>query len=94
MVGVEEVWICDGWVDCFGLDLLWYDIGYGYCFEDVVKVWVFVDLLLGYYYVVYKLILDYIVGMIVDELFCVVDISWNLLVIVSVWLVSIVDDCV
>jgi hypothetical protein len=93
IAGVEQVWIRDGWVDRFGLDLPPNDNGYGHSAEDVAKVRAPADLLAGYYHAVHKLTLEYIASVTVDELSRIVDRRWDPPVTASVRLVSIIDDC-
>ncbi|UXA07744.1 mycothiol transferase [Mycobacterium sp. SMC-2] len=93
VAGVEQVWLRDGWVDRFGLDLPRNDTGYGHSPEQVAKVKAPADLLSGYYHAVHKLTLSYVAGVTADELERVVDTNWDPPVTASVRLVSIIDDC-
>ncbi|MGA7050026.1 MAG: mycothiol transferase [Mycobacterium sp.] len=93
VAGVEQVWIRDGWVDRFGLDLPRNDTGYGHNASQVAKVRAPADLLSNYYHGVHKLTLDYIAGMTADELCRIVDTNWDPPVTASARLVSIIDDC-
>lgn len=93
IAGVEQVWLRDGWVARFGLDLPRNDIGYGHNPEDVAKVQAPADLLAGYYRAVHKVTLEYIATVTADELERVVDTNWDPPVTASARLVSIVDDC-
>ena len=90
---VEQVWLRDGWVDRFGLDLPRGDTGYGHGADDVAKVQAPIELLGGYYHAVHQLTLDYITGLTAGELDRVVDTNWDPPVTASVRLVSIIDDC-
>jgi Protein of unknown function (DUF664) len=92
LAGTEQVWLRDGWVDRFGLDLPRDDTGYGHGPDDVDKVRASADLLAGYYHAVHKVTLEYIASVTVDELSRIVDTRWNPPVTASVRLVSIVDD--
>ncbi|OBH75172.1 hypothetical protein A5681_11310 [Mycobacterium scrofulaceum] len=93
VAGVEQVWLRDGWVDRFALDLPRNDTGYGHGPEQVAKVKAPVDLLSGYYHAVHKLTLEYIAGVTAAELERVVDTNWDPPVTASARLVSIIDDC-
>ncbi|GAA4533702.1 mycothiol transferase [Mycobacterium paraffinicum] len=93
VAGVEQVWLRDGWVDRFGLDLPRNDSGYGHKPEQVAKVKAPADLLAGYYHAVHKLTLEYVAGVSAAELERVVDTNWDPPVTASARLVSIIDDC-
>ena len=93
VAGVEQVWLRDGWVDRFGLDLPRNDTGYGHSPEQVAKVKAPAELLSGYYHAVHKLTLEYIAGVTAEELERVVDTNWDPPVTASARLVSIIDDC-
>ena len=93
IAGVEEVWTRDGWVDRFALDLPRRDIGYGHSAADVAKVHAPADLLSSYYHAVHEFTLEYTAGVTADELYRVVDTSWDPPVTASARLVSIIDDC-
>lgn len=90
---VEQVWIRDGWVDRFGLDLPRNDTGYGHGPAEVAKVAAPGKLLVGYYRGVHRLTLDYVAGITVGELSRIVDTHWDPPVTVGARLVSILDDC-
>lgn len=93
ILGVEEVWTSDGWVDRFALDLPRHDTGYGHSPQDVAKVRASAELLAGYYRAVHKLTLEYVASVKPEDLARVIDTNWNPPVTASVRLVSIVDDC-
>lgn len=93
VAGVEQVWLRDGWVDRFGLDLPQGDMGYGHSADDVAKVKAPADLLSGYYHAVHELTLEYLGGITAEELARVVDTNWDPPVTASARLVSIIDDC-
>ena len=93
VAGVEQVWLRDGWVDRFGLDLPRNDTGYGHGPEQVAKVRAPAQLLSAYYHAVHKLTLSYIAGVTAAELKRVVDTNWDPPVTASARLVSIIDDC-
>ena len=93
VAGVEQVWIRDGWVDRFGLDLPRNDTGYGHSAQDVAKVRASAELLSGYYHAVHDLTLEYVASVTADELSRIVDTNWDPPVTASARLVSIIDDC-
>jgi hypothetical protein len=93
IAGVEQVWIRDGWVQRFGLELPRNDTGYGHSADDVAKVRAPAELLAGYYHAVHQLTLDYVAGITGAELARVVDRGWDPPVTASARLVSIIDDC-
>lgn len=93
IAGTEQVWLRDGWVDRFALDLPRDSHGYGHTAEEVGRVRPPADLLAGYYHAVHKMTLSYLAGVTVAELARVVDENWSPPVTASVRLVSIVDDC-
>ncbi|SEH49913.1 Protein of unknown function [Mycolicibacterium rutilum] len=92
LAGTEQVWLRDGWVDRFGLDLPREAMGYGDGPEEVDKVRASADLLAGYYHAVHKMTLEYIASVTPEELSRVVDTNWDPPVTASARLVSIVDD--
>lgn len=92
IAGTEQVWLRDGWVDRFGLDLPRDAMGYGDGPDEVGKVRASADLLAGYYHAVHKASLEYIATVTPEELSRVVDTRWDPPVTASVRLVSIVDD--
>lgn len=93
IAGVEQVWLRDGWVDRFALDLPPEDIGYGHSPEQVGKVHATAALLAGYYHGVHRVTLEYIATVGDEELSRIVDTRWDPPVTASVRLVSIIDDC-
>jgi hypothetical protein len=93
IAGIEQLWLSQGWVDRFALDLPRDAHGYGHTPEDVAKVRAPADLLAGYYHAVHKMTLEYIATVTAEELARIVDENWNPPVTASVRLVSIIDDC-
>jgi Protein of unknown function (DUF664) len=93
IASVEEVWLSDGWVDRYGLDLPRGDTGYGHSPAEVAKVHASAELLAGYYRAVHAMTLDYVVSLAAEELARVVDTRWDPPVTASVRLVSVIDDC-
>lgn len=92
LAGTEQVWLRDGWVDRFSLDLPREDMGYGHSPDEVGRVRVSADLLAGYAHAVHKATLEYIASVTPDELSRIVDENWDPPVTASVRLVSIIDD--
>jgi Protein of unknown function (DUF664) len=93
IAGIEQVWLDEGWVDRFGLDLPHNDTGYGHGHDEVAKVRAPVDLLAGYYHAVHKVTLEFVAGVTAEDLARVVDKNWDPPVTASARLVSIIDDC-
>lgn len=93
IAGVEQAWFRDGWVDRFGLDLPRNDTGYGHGPDEVAKVRVPIDHLVGYYHAVHLLTIEYVEALTADELARIVDTNWDPPVTASVRLVSVIDDC-
>ncbi|GAB3027505.1 mycothiol transferase [Mycobacterium bourgelatii] len=93
IAGVEQAWFRDGWVDRFGLDLPRNDTGYGHGPDEVAKVRLPIDHLVGYYHAVHLLTIEYVEGVTADELARIVDTNWDPPVTASARLVSIIDDC-
>lgn len=93
IAGIEQVWLSDGWVDRFALDLAREDTGYGHSPEDVAKVQASADLLAGYYHAVHKVTLEFVAGVTAEDLARIVDRNWDPPVTASARLVSIIDDC-
>jgi hypothetical protein len=93
IAGVEQVWIRDGWVDRFGLDLPRNDSGYGHGPSEVAKVRAPVESLAGYYHAVHERTLEFVAGVTGEDLARIVDPDWDPPVTASARLVSIIDDC-
>ncbi|MFZ0903503.1 MAG: mycothiol transferase [Mycobacterium sp.] len=93
IAGIEQVWLSDGWVDRFALDLPRDDTGYGHSPEDVAKVQASADLLAGYYHAVHKVTLEFVAGVTAEDLARIVDRNWDPPVTASARVVSIIDDC-
>jgi hypothetical protein len=93
VAGVEQLWLRDGWVDRFALDLPRDSHGYGHTPEDVGKVRAPAELLAAYYRAVHKVTLEYIASVTPAELARIVDRRWTPPVTASARLVSIIDDC-
>ncbi|OBB40961.1 MULTISPECIES: mycothiol transferase [unclassified Mycobacterium] len=92
IAGTDQVWLRDGWVDRFGLDLPREDMGYGHGPEEVGRVRAPADLLAGYAHAVHKATLEYIASVTPDELSRVIDENWDPPVTAAMRLVSIFDD--
>jgi LysM repeat protein len=93
IAGIEQVWIQDGWVDRFGLDLPRNDTGYGHGPDEVVKVQAPVELLVGYYQAVHTMTLEFVARVTAEDLARIVDRNWDPPVTASARIVSIIDDC-
>jgi Protein of unknown function (DUF664) len=93
IAGIEQVWLSDGWVDRFALDLPRNDTGFGHSPEDVAKVQASADLLAGYYHALHKVTLEFVAGVTAEDLARIVDRNWDPPVTASARLVSIIDDC-
>ncbi|MGE2733635.1 mycothiol transferase [Mycolicibacterium vaccae] len=92
LAGTEQVWLREGWVDRFALDLPREAHGYGQTPEEVAKVRAPAELLSGYYHAVHRESLEYVASVTAEELARIVDRHWNPPVTASARLVSIVDD--
>ena len=90
--GTEEVWIAQGWVDRFGLDLGPEEHGYGHTSEQVGKVRASAELLADYLRATHEATVGYLRGVTEADLDEVIDTSWDPPVTRGVRLVSIVDD--
>jgi uncharacterized damage-inducible protein DinB len=92
LAGTEEVWVRDGWVERFGLDLDPGDHGYGHTSEEVGKVRASAELLAGYLRATHEASVAYLRTVSEADLDEIVDRSWDPPVTRGVRLVSIVDD--
>lgn len=93
LAGAEQVWLRDGWVERFALDLPRTSMGYGHTSEQVDRVVVTdTGLLLGYLDAVVAATVDYVGGLDGASLDEVIDTRWTPPVTRGVRLVSIVDD--
>lgn len=89
----DEVWTAAGWNDRFGLPFPDAAIGYGQSSDDVAKVRVPADLLLGYHDAVHAQTVAYLRDDLPgDDLERVVDERWDPPVTLAVRLVSVVND--
>jgi hypothetical protein len=93
IAGTEQVWMRDGWVDRFDLDLPKDSHGYGHTPEQAAKVRAPVELLAGYYHAVHQMTLEFVASVTPDELERIVDRRWTPAVTASARIVSIIDDC-
>ena len=93
VAGVDQVWFRDGWADRFDLDLPADSHGYGHTPEQVAKVKVSADLLVGYYQAVHRATLEYVASVTAEDLARIVDKRWTPPVTASARIVSIIDDC-
>lgn len=92
-LGGDEVWLRDGWVDRFALDLPRKAMGYGHRPDEIAKVVVSdVALLAGYLDAATDATVGYLAGLDLASLDDIVDTRWTPHVTRGVRLVSIVDD--
>lgn len=92
-MGRPQVWLAEGWVERFGLDLDPHDLGYGHTTGQVARVrvddpW----LLVGYHEAVAERTLRDLATLSPADLDRVVDESWDPPVTLGVRLTSVVDD--
>lgn len=92
LAGTPQVWLGQGWVDRFGLDLDRDSTGYGHTPEQVAAVRAPADLLLGYYDATAEVTAAYLRRLTEEDLDVVVDTSWNPPVTLGVRLVSLLSD--
>lgn len=92
LAGTDEVWLRQGWVERFGLDLDPTEHGYGHTREQVGKVRASAELLAGYLRATHEATVAYLRGLGESDLDEIVDRNWDPPVTRGVRLVSIVDD--
>lgn len=93
LAGADQVWLADGWVEKFGLDLPADSTGYGHTADDVAKVRVDDPALLtGYLDAAVAATGRYLASLGDGDWDEVIDASWDPPVTRAVRLVSIVDD--
>ncbi|MEZ0448308.1 mycothiol transferase [Cellulomonas sp. ICMP 17802] len=92
VAGVAQVWTAQGWADRFGLPFDVSVTGYGQSADEVGRVRVTGDLLLGYYRAVAAQTEAYLRDLTPDDLDAVVDERWDPPVTLGVRLVSVVGD--
>jgi uncharacterized damage-inducible protein DinB len=90
--GKEQVWTAKGWAERFALPFDTSDTGYGHGPEDVEKVSVDADLLLGYFEDVHAKTQEFVRSVSDTELDRVIDRNWTEPVTVSIRLVSVIAD--
>jgi hypothetical protein len=90
---LDQVWTRAGWYDRFGLDLPERDTGYGHDAEQVARVQVSADLLVGYDAAVGAQTAGFVAGLHATDLDRIVDERWAPPVTLGVRLVSVVSDC-
>lgn len=90
--GHEQVWTAEGWADRFGLPFPPSAHGYGHTSDEVGRVVVAADLLVGYHEAVHDRSVGYLSGLRPADLDRVVDDRWDPPVTLGVRLVSVVDD--
>ena len=92
LVGEEQLWNADGWVDRFDLPFGQGATGYGQSAEDVEGVRADAELLGLYYDAVHARTIDYLGTLGDADLVRIVDSSWDPPVTLAVRLVSILSD--
>jgi hypothetical protein len=93
IIGTEQLWLRDGWVDRFALDLPRDAHGYGHTPDEVAKVRASAELLAGYQRAVSAMALAYVASVTAEDLAVIVDKRWTPPVTASARIVSIIDDC-
>jgi hypothetical protein len=92
LVGEEQVWTAQGWVDRFGLPFDPEATGYRQSAGDVAAVRVESELLAGYYDAVHARTIEYLRTLTEADFARIVDTSWDPPVTLAVRLVSILSD--
>jgi len=92
LMGEEQVWTADGWVDRFDLPFDPEATGYGQSTSDVASVRADAELLAGYYDAVHARTIDYLHTLPEADFARIVDTSWNPPVTLAMRLVSILSD--
>ncbi len=92
LMGEEQVWTADGWVDRFDLPFDPEATGYGQSTSDVASVRADAELLAGYYDAVHARTIDYLHTLTEADFARIVDTSWNPPVTLAMRLVSILSD--
>jgi uncharacterized damage-inducible protein DinB len=87
-----QVWIGQGWMERFGLPFTATDTGYGHSSDEVGKVAVTADLLLGYHEAVCEASIAALRNVTEEDLERVVDDRWDPPVTLAVRLVSVISD--
>ena len=88
----DQLWTSAGWADRFGLPFEVSATGYGHTSDDVARVQVEPELLLGYHDAVCAQTLSYLRALPEAELGRIVDESWDPPVSLQVRLVSVIAD--
>ena len=92
VAGTEQVWTSGGWYDRFGLPFPPEEHGYGHKADEVAKVRVDRDLLVGYHDATIARAIEYVGGLTPGDLDRVVDERWDPPVTLGVRLISVVND--
>jgi hypothetical protein len=92
LAGREQAWTTGGWHERFGLPFDVRATGYGQRAEDVARVRVAADLLVGYQEAVHDDCVRYLATVDATELDRVVDTRWDPPVTAGVRLVSVIGD--
>ncbi|EMD27646.1 mycothiol transferase [Amycolatopsis azurea] len=93
LMGTEQLWTAQGWLDRFALPFPAADIGYGHRPDDVDAVRVdSADLLTGYHDAAHEATTAWVAGLTEDDLDRIVDDAWDPPVTLGVRLVSVLSD--
>ncbi|WP_150307071.1 mycothiol transferase [Planctomonas psychrotolerans] len=92
LVGEDEVWISEAWVDRFALPFDRDATGYGQDPDEVAAVRPDAELLAGYYDAVHERTMRYLSGLRDEDFDAVVDRAWDPPVTLAVRLISILSD--
>jgi Protein of unknown function (DUF664) len=92
LMGEEQVWTTEGWVDRFDLPFDPEATGYGQSADDMAAVRAEAELLAGYYDAVHARTIDFLHTLTEADFARIVDTSWDPPVTLAVRLVSILSD--
>ena len=92
VAGHEQTWTADGWAERFALPFGPGETGYGFDADQVARVRVRAELLMGYLDAVQARTVDFLDGVSGTDLDRVVDDAWDPPVTAGVRLVSVLDD--
>ncbi|MBV8950004.1 MAG: DUF664 domain-containing protein [Actinobacteria bacterium] len=93
VMGQEQIWTAQGWVDRFGLPFDPADTGYGHRSEDVAAVQIDdPEVLLGYHDAVHERTVAYVRDLRPRDLDRIVDEAWDPPVTLGLRLVSVIAD--
>ena len=92
LIGADQVWIADGWVDRFGLPFDRRASGYGQGRAEVAAVRADAGLLTAYFDAVHTRTLAYLDTLVEADFARIVDTSWDPPVTLAARLVSVIAD--